>query len=79
MWHGDWTWWEWFWMTLSMIAFWAIVIWAAVGILRRGDGGAAVDSNADAVLADRFARGEIDEEEYRRRHAALEDVTKAGR
>ena len=28
---------------------------------------------ADDVLAERFARGEIDEEEFRRRRAALRD------
>ena len=80
MWHGDWSWWGWLWMSLSMIAFWGILIWAAVLLFRRGDDGHAVGSDPDSVLADRFARGEIDEEEYRRRRDVLhEHAAKTGR
>jgi putative membrane protein len=38
---------------------------------RRRDNGSRVTSSAKAILADRFARGEIDAEEYRSRVEAL--------
>jgi putative membrane protein len=47
-----------------------LVVGALVfGVLRRGPGRALAD--ARSVLADRFARGEIDAEEYRARRAEL--------
>ncbi|WP_258366138.1 MULTISPECIES: SHOCT domain-containing protein [unclassified Curtobacterium] len=47
-----------------------LVIGALVfGVLRRGAGRAIAD--ARSVLADRFARGEIDAEEYRARRSEL--------
>lgn len=57
-------------MTLSMIAFWGLIIYGVVLLARsagRPDQRADRRLTADDVLADRFARGEIDEQEYRQR------------
>jgi putative membrane protein len=65
-------------MGAGMIAFWVLVI-AAVVLLARsftggtGDGPAQPDSSSfpERILAERFAGGEIDDEEYRRRLEVL--------
>ncbi|QNE79548.1 SHOCT domain-containing protein [Streptomyces finlayi] len=68
--------WGWFVMSVGMIAFWAVIITAAV-LLFRALGRATEPTRSPAapspeqLLAERFARGEIDEEEYRRRLDAL--------
>ena len=50
-----------------------VLVWAVIqATQRRGDTGTADPTGrAEATLADRFARGEIDDDEYRRRLAAL--------
>lgn len=71
--------WGWFAMSASMILFWALIITAAVLVFRalgRPHEHAHTPSHhagptPEQVLADRFARGEIDEEEYLRRLSAL--------
>ena len=64
-WHGDGSWWGWLAMSLVMVAFWGLAIWGAV-ILLRGGSDSAEGRSPEAILAERFARGEIDEDEYRR-------------
>ena len=71
-------WGGWLLMTLTMVAFWGLLVVAAVAAWRAGDRGAGRGGRAPAppntpeqVLAERFARGEIDEEEYRRRREVL--------
>ena len=64
-WDGDWGWGAWAAMSLMMVAFWAMVIWTFLSIARSADN-TRRDSSED-ILADRFARGEIDENEFRRR------------
>ena len=60
-------------MAVSMILFWGLVITGIVLLVRYlGTNGSAASSrqqsgSPEAVLAERFARGEIDDEEYRRR------------
>jgi putative membrane protein len=59
-------------MMFSGLVFWALLAVGAVlayRVLRRDgrDGG----ETAERILADRYARGEIDDEEYRRRMAIL--------
>lgn len=71
-WHNNG--WGWLWMTLSMVAFWAIVAAVVVALVRAGaprgaSGNRAAD--ADAILAERYARGEISDEEYRHRRREL--------
>jgi putative membrane protein len=66
-------------MVAMMLLFWLLLsglIWARLS-RRSGVGARAATSQAppgpDDVLADRFARGEIDEEELRRRRSLLND------
>lgn len=61
-------------MALSMIGFWALVVIAAVALLRHrpASGGHSPPASPDQLLAERFARGEIDDDEYYRRLAVLE-------
>jgi putative membrane protein len=65
---------------LALIAtavFWAAVIYGIVALVRyagrnrKHASGPAQASAAERLLAERFARGEIDEDEYRRRLATL--------
>lgn len=72
--HGAAGWGGWTAMTLTMVAFWAVVIFAAVLIWRgaastRSEARTAADPRG--VLDERFARGEIDEREYRQRRDVL--------
>ena len=75
-WNADW----WLAMTLAMIAIWGGVIAMGIRALRNvgspSDGrswiaGVQSTRHANEVLAERFARGEIDEDEYSQRKAAL--------
>jgi putative membrane protein len=72
-WHGPWNWGAWLAMTATMVVFWALVIWAVVSVVRGIGPGS--DRRAEAILAERFARGEIDEDEYPRR---LDTLRRAG-
>lgn len=69
MWNWHYSGWGW-WLVMSvgMLAFWAMVVWVAI-VLARGNGPKQAD--ADALLDQRLARGEIDVDEYRRRLDAL--------
>ena len=65
-------------MSVSMVLFWGLVILGIVVLVRflarpsQSVGGAGVArASADQVLAERFARGEIDEQEYQSRLAVL--------
>lgn len=74
---GTMTGWGWAAMTISMLLFWAVLVLGAVllyrAVSRPSDGGRAepLRVTPEQLLAERFARGEIDEEEYQRRLAAL--------
>ncbi|WP_313884396.1 SHOCT domain-containing protein [Streptomyces tropicalis] len=78
--------WGWFAMSLGTVLFWALLIAAGVLLFRalnRGGGrpdAAALQHphapgppRAEQVLAERFARGEIDEHEFRHRRAVLRE------
>ncbi len=70
---GDWGWAAWLSMGFMMLLFWAVVI-SVVVVLARGGFPRRSTSEAAApeqVLAGRFARGEIDSDEYHGRLAAL--------
>ncbi|HET7734592.1 MAG TPA: SHOCT domain-containing protein [Nocardioidaceae bacterium] len=76
MWYGnDPGWGGWLLMTLGMLAFWVLIVAAVIAFVRalRDDGphhsGPVVDPRA--LLDERFARGEIDAEEYRQRRELL--------
>ena len=84
-WHGGMGPAAWWGMGLGMVLFWLVVLvtvalvvrWAVDGSTNgraapRGvSGGTSGGSAARAILDERFARGEIDEETYRRSSAAL--------
>ena len=66
--------WGWAFMVLGTVLFWAIVIAGIVLLVRRGRRGNSWGSSRpspEELLAQRFARGEIDEAEYRQRLAVL--------
>ena len=65
-------------MVLSFVLFWGVLITAIILFARsvgaggrRYESGAPGHSVAEDLLAERFARGEIDENEYTARLAAL--------
>ena len=74
-WYGDGLGWGgWVVMSLSMIAFWALVVFAVVAIFRAGredSSGGTTRRDPLEILDERFARGEIDETEYRARADVL--------
>jgi putative membrane protein len=65
-------------VTMNMVLFWGLIIAGIVALVRLlnrstpphpADPGSP--GQAEAILAERFGRGEIDEEEYQRRLAVL--------
>jgi putative membrane protein len=70
-------WGGWLVMMLAMVAFWTLVVLAVVALFResRPQREAPPGRSAFDVLAERFARGEIDAEEYHRREEVLRAVT----
>jgi putative membrane protein len=65
-------------MALNLVVFWAILIGAGLLLyraIRRTDAQRAAGSPgsppAERILAERYARGEIDDDEYRRRLETL--------
>ncbi|MDD7969375.1 SHOCT domain-containing protein [Actinomycetospora lemnae] len=57
-------------MTISMVLFWALIIFGIVALIRYIGRAGQVSTDRPTprrLLDERFARGEIDEEEYRRR------------
>jgi putative membrane protein len=75
--NGAWPWWGWVGF-LFMIVFWGLLIWAAVALFRylaAPERERAVPhraQTAEEILAERFARGEIDADEYQHRLEALQ-------
>ena len=68
--------WGWLLMTLGMLGFWALVALLALALLRRpGQPGQQRRPDAEEILAERLARGEIDAEEYRQRLQVLQETT----
>ena len=70
--HGHW--WIWipffwaFWLVLAVLLFWRF---GPPSRLRRRSDGPSGTGHARAILAERYARGEIDADEYRRRLETL--------
>ena len=72
-------------MAVGMVLFWSLVIVGIVALIRYGAGATRPTANPqpspdrespERVLAVRFAKGEIDESEYRRR---LDVIRQTGR
>ncbi|BCM64757.1 MULTISPECIES: SHOCT domain-containing protein [Streptomyces] len=64
--------WGWFAMSTSMILFWALIITAIVLLVRtlnrpQDHRHTPAAPSAEDILRERLARGEIDEDDYRRR------------
>lgn len=66
--------WGWLMMSVSMMVFWGLVI-AGVAIIvrgpRSGASGRTRSADSEQILRERFARGEIDTEEYEQRRDTL--------
>jgi putative membrane protein len=68
--YGDWSWWWMLPMMLFMVLLGAAAIWAAVAVARSTGSGASSRRPED-IVHERFARGEIDPDEYAARLDAL--------
>lgn len=72
--HDGMGWGGWIIMTVAMVAFWALVVVAVVAMFRdtqRSAGSTQSRPDPSQILDERFARGEIDEEEYHARRSVL--------
>lgn len=87
MWNdGNWSVGSWLAMTAMMLLFWAALVVLVVWIVRATGGrptppGADTPAQAvraDDVLAERFARGEIDEAQFRHARDVLHSSDQAG-
>ncbi|CAM5625395.1 SHOCT domain-containing protein [Streptomyces aurantiogriseus] len=68
--------WGWFGMSVGMVLFWALIITALVLVFRAANQPhehthTPAAPTPEQILGERFARGEIDEEEYQRRLKVL--------
>jgi putative membrane protein len=76
--HPGWNGWgpgAWIWLA-AMALFWGSLLAVAVYLIRRRPAAATSGGGtgpAEMTLAERYARGEIDAEEYRRRQAVLRE------
>jgi len=77
-WDGSWAWGAWVTMGVLTLLFWGGVAWVVVVLLGHRDGMAPKgddwhDTRSDPllILDERFARGEIDGDEYRQRRDTL--------
>ena len=81
MWWNDSSGW-WFVMPLLIVVFWAGVVWLVVSVIRgvaaRPSGEAVRPARPEEILDRRYARGEIDEDEYRPRRDILSGSEHAG-
>ena len=66
--------WGWVWMTLMMLIGTAVVVFTVFALVRGLQGGAQTQQlvNPLDTLAQRSAKGEIDDAEYKRRRDALQ-------
>lgn len=71
MWHNEYEWGAWLAMSVGMVAFWGLLAVVVVAVVRgMRDDRSRVDE-ARRLLDERFALGEIDEQEYRARRDLL--------
>ena len=76
---GGWGWGAWLMMALMMLVFWgavaALVVYVVRSVSHRPEtaagGGGTAQNQALHILDERFARGEIDVDEYNQRRDAL--------
>jgi len=75
-WHDGWGPGAWIAMAFVMLVFWTIIVGALVAIVRSGhlrdhDHSPSRLHDAERILAERFARGEIEADEYKQRSDLL--------
>jgi putative membrane protein len=78
-WNGGWGVWGWVLMALMMLIFWGGVVTVVILLVRGRSSGTPGPSGpygtphdeAERILNERFARGEIDETEFTARRTAL--------
>lgn len=82
---GSWSGADWLAMSGIMVLFWtvftALVVWAVHAIRSGGrppDNKRSNGAGPDDILAERYARGEIEEEEFRRRRELLHNTSGSG-
>jgi putative membrane protein len=67
----------WFLMAVGMLIFWAVVVFGIVALVRYfghpQELPSATTSDPEMILRERLARGDIDEDEFRRRLATLRE------
>ena len=76
MWNSGMGWGGWLLMSITTVAFWTVVVFGIVALFRgaRDSGSRSAQRDEDSaqhILEERFARGEIDAEEYRQRKQIL--------
>lgn len=77
-WGGGWPWWAWLAIGASFVVFWSIVVVGVLAVVRwlrhsYERTAPPLSTDAEAILRERLARGDIDEEEYRKRIAVLRE------
>ena len=73
-WH-DAEWWVWIPMTLTMLAFWGLVVWVAVRLLLAPAGERPASSRTPREILDaRLAAGEITRDDYDELRAVLDEA-----
>jgi putative membrane protein len=75
--HGGSGWGGWLLMSLMMLLFWGAIVVAVVALWRSGrrderTSGSPLPPDARQLLDERFARGEIDPDDYARRRELLD-------
>ncbi len=77
-WYDGMGWGGWVAMMLSMVVFWSLLFYGLLAIVRAagdsGVGARATGTDPLEVLDERFARGEIDVDEYHARQEVLRHV-----
>jgi putative membrane protein len=75
MWNDGMSWTGWLYMGVFTLAFWALVVFAVVALFKGARPGPSRghkdDFDAAKILDQRFARGEIDADEYHSRQNVL--------
>ena len=71
--HDGMGWGGWIVMTVAMVAFWALVVFAVLALFRTQRSGESTLDRRDPmqILDERYARGEIDDDEYHARSSVL--------
>ncbi len=81
MWDNSWGAGQWVAMSMMMVVFWGLIVVAVVSLVRwnRGEAHASVarrENDAMRILDERFARGEIDADEYAHRRELLDGTSR---